>query len=142
MTLEKEIFPAATDSRFIRAVSKRTGYDRRDTKKKSLTFDFLLIYQDTLLGKSCSTPSVLCNRCICWICRWVSLQSAFPQWTGRQSCCTITTSTWTSKSSWKASACSRGSSQLLPAFLPFLMRLRQVLILILSKTNFTDDLNI
>ena len=28
MTLEKEIFPAATDSRFIRAVSLRTGWDK------------------------------------------------------------------------------------------------------------------
>lgn len=41
MTLEKEIFPAATDSRFIRAVSIRTGYDR-DNKKK-IQFDFLFI---------------------------------------------------------------------------------------------------
>lgn len=64
----------------------------------------------------------------CIHCRWVSLPSAFPQWTGRQSCCTITTSFWMSKSSWKASVYLRGSSQLLPAFLPVLMRLRQVLI--------------
>lgn len=46
MTLEKEIFPAATDSRFIRAVSIRTGYESRDDKKKILIFiqfDFFFI---------------------------------------------------------------------------------------------------
>lgn len=32
MTLEKEIFPAATDSRFIRAVSIKPGYDNKKKK--------------------------------------------------------------------------------------------------------------
>lgn len=89
MTLVKEIFPAATDSRFIRAVSIWRGYLRilYNLWKEFLTF---------------LSPDL----------SWVSLPSAFPPWTGLRFCCTITTSIWTSKSSWKASACMRGSSQL------------------------------
>lgn len=43
---------------------------------------------------------------------WASLPSAFPRWTALRFCCTIITSIWMNKSSWKASACTRGSSQL------------------------------
>lgn len=74
-------------------------------------------------------PSQPGHRFVCYIhCRWVSLRSAFPPWTGHQSCCMITTSFSMRKSSWTASVYLRGSSRLLPAFLPVLMRLRQILI--------------
>lgn len=118
MTLEKEIFPAATDSRFIRAVSICTDINRRHSVERHRRFFFL--------HSSCSAAGYGFVFCVC--CRWVSQRLAFPQWTGRQSCCTITTSSWMSKSSWKASMYLSGSSRLSPAFLPVLMRLRQVLI--------------
>lgn len=129
MTLEKEIFPAATDSRFIRAVSKTTGYNREKRGEKSPPgHSFCGV---TLFGGKPfnSFPSQPGHRSVCYVhCRWVSLRSAFPPWTGHQSCCTITTSFWMRKSSWTASVYLRGSSRLLPASLPVLMRLRQILI--------------
>ena len=57
MTLEKEIFPAATDSRFIRAVSIRTGYD---SMKDSHSVSLFIHKFDIGLDESYSTPSVLC----------------------------------------------------------------------------------
>lgn len=100
VTLEKEIFPAATDSRFIRAVS--TNHPN---------------------GPICYSPSVLCHVIAF---RLASLPSDFPRWTTRRSCCTTTTSSWTSKSSWGASAYTRGWSPSWPAFHPVPVKRRCV----------------
>lgn len=104
VTLEKEIFPAATDSRFIRAVS--TNHPN---------------------GPICRSPLVMCHVIGSVIAfRLVSLLLDFPRWTTRRSCYMTTTSSWTSKSSWGASAYTRGWSPSWPAFLPVPVKCRRV----------------
>lgn len=67
--MEKEIFPAATDSRFIRAVSITNGCDSESKKKNKKSFNltfYSLVYHDVVVRKLFHSSSfVPGNRFVC-----------------------------------------------------------------------------